>query len=324
MTGAAIPDELDTVLEQEAVSAHDNITVTRRVPSGRNIMPKGHEYSAHAHVLDAGTRISPLHVGQMAAVGLSRVVVWSVPRVLVLITGNEVQTSRSLLRPAHIYDANGPLLNALLAQMGAQGTVRYVRDNRQTLVHTLMAARTQPYRLVITTGGVSVGARDFLPEILQEHFHRLFWRIDMHPGKATAAGLLTPGVPILSLSGNPGAALTAWYLLAAPLAAALTGQKYQLATVRGTLLAPYPKPTRETRYLKARFVTENKTIGFQLISNQSSDALRSFAEADGLVMVPHESPPQPQGATLTALALPHDVTVSAGNNARHAFSSNPI
>ncbi|PSR21897.1 MAG: molybdenum cofactor synthesis protein [Sulfobacillus acidophilus] len=304
MTGAPIPDELDTVLEQEAVAPQNNITIRNRVPQGRNIMPQGHEYSAHSRVLEPGTRLRPIHIGQLAALGFSRVVVWSIPNVLVLVTGNEVQTSRTSLRPGHIYDANGPLLRALLTQMGAQATVRYIRDNRQALLQTLMAARTQSYRLVITTGGVSVGARDFLPDILQEHFQRLFWRIDMHPGKATAAGLLAPGIPILSLSGNPGAALTAWYLLAAPLVARLTGQTYQLATVRGTLLAPYPKATRETRYLKTRFVAQNGSIGFDLITNQSSDALRSFAEADGLVVVPHGSPPQPQGVTLNAWALP--------------------
>lgn len=305
MTGAPIPDELDTVLEQEAVQDQATITIRVHVSHARNIMNRGHEYLAHTRVLESGTRITPIHVGQIAALGLTHATVWAVPRVLLLITGDEVQMTGTALLPGHVYDANGPLLRALLMEMGTQVTVRYVRDDRQALLHALLSAQNQSYHLVLTTGGVSVGARDFLPELLEQRFQRLFWRLDMHPGKATAAGLLAPGIPIISLSGNPGAALTAWYLLAAPIVAALRGQPYQMQAIRGALLSPYPKPTRETRYLKARFVQHNDTIGFDLIANQSSDALSSFAQADGLVVIPHGSPPQPQGQSLCALTLPH-------------------
>lgn len=304
MTGAPIPEGLDTVLEKEAVEGGENVAILRAVKPGRNVMAAGHEYRKGAHVLPNRTRITPLAAGQLAALGLSRIEVLKKPRVLIASTGNEVvPPGRRSLGPGHIYDANGPLFRALTASLGAHSTVRYVRDQERELLRLLKEARGA-YDLVITTGSVSVGDRDYLPALLETHFQRLFWRVDMHPGKAMAAGVLAPGLPILALSGNPGASLTGWYLLAAPAVAALSGQSYQLPSVVGRLGQDYPKPTRETRYLKARFIPDDQGYTFDLIDNQSSDALRSFAEADGLVIIPHGSPPQPKGQRLNALLLP--------------------
>jgi molybdopterin molybdotransferase len=304
MTGAPVPDELDTVLEQEAVQDGANIAVLRHIAPQRNIMPQGHEYRPGDTVLKSGEPLHPLAIGQAASMGLTDVPVFVKPRVLVAVTGNEVVPGGRPLPRAHIYDASGPMLQALLAAMGVDARLRYVSDSPRKLEQMLERA-AESFDLVITTGGVSVGRRDYLPELLASKFQRLFWHVDMHPGKAMAAGLIKGTVPVLSLSGNPGAALTAWYLVAAPVAAALGRTRYELPPVPGELLAPFPKSTRETRYLKARFVEHNGTIGFDLGPNQSSDALRSFAEADGLVMIPSESPPQPQGQRLIALRLPH-------------------
>lgn len=303
MTGAPVPPALDTVLEQEAVQDGPNIAVLSPVKPGRNIMTKGHEYRIGAPVLRAGLRLTPLHIGQAAAQGLAHLSVLVRPRVLIVITGDEVMRTGRPPIPGHIYDASGPLLRALVENLGANPTLRYIGDKRRKL-EQILADAPDNFQLVLTTGGVSVGLHDFLPKLLEERFKRLFWRVDMHPGKAMAAGLAAPGVPILALSGNPGASLTAWHLVAAPAVAALTGQPYPLRTVQGTLLQDYPKPTRETRYLKAQFVLEGSSLGFSLSTNQSSDALTSFAQADGLVVIPHGSPPQARGQTLSGIVLP--------------------
>ncbi len=303
MTGAPVPGGFDTVLEKEAVEPGDTIAVLKPVKPGRNIMAQGHEYTQGTRILERNTRITPLAAGQLAALGLSHVDVLKKPRVLIIITGNELTVQGKPLSPGHIYDANGPLFRALTAGLGARPTVRYVRDNERQMLGALRDAKNR-FDLVLTTGSVSVGDRDYLPALLERHFERLFWRVDMHPGKAMAAGLLAPGLPMVALSGNPGASLTAWHLIAAPAIAALTSQPYHLKPVTGRLAQPYGKPTRETRYLKARFVRTPDGIRYQIIDNQSSDALSSFAQADGLVIIPHNSEPQPAGQTLTGLILP--------------------
>ncbi|MCY0898415.1 MAG: molybdopterin molybdotransferase MoeA [Firmicutes bacterium] len=303
MTGAPIPLGADTVLELERVGDGPVITISERVKPGRNIMQAGHEYSPDDVVVPRYVRLTPLHLGQLAALGYRTVPVLRSPRVLLLITGDEVQAAGTALKPGHIYDANGPMFTAFLRSLGCSVTMRHIPDQPQRLKEVLRQASAKHYDLVISTGGVSVGGRDYLPDLLADHFERLFWHVDMHPGKATAAALLAPNLPLIALSGNPGAALTAWYLIVAPTVLNLLHQSTDLSEVRGRLASPYPKPTRETRYLKARFRQGTTGLWFDLVDNQSSDALSSFAAADGLVVIPHGSPPQPQGAEFTAIRL---------------------
>ncbi len=303
MTGAPVPLELDTVLEQEAVQAGDNIAVLKPVKPDRNIMAQGHEYQAHTPILAEGTRLTPIALGQLAGLGLNRVAVRPKPKILIIVTGDEVLKPGAPLSPGHIYDASGPLIKSLAEELGAYVKLRYIHDSKRRLLQALKEAH-ESFNLVITTGSVSVGLRDYLPHLLEEHFQRLFWRVDMHPGKAMAAGVLRPGLPILALSGNPGATLTGWYLIGAPIISALNRQAYELKEVQGRLSHPYPKPTRETRYLKARFVQRPEGLNFDLAPNQSADVLSSFAQADGLVIIPYGSPGQEAGQQLKGLLFP--------------------
>ncbi len=306
MTGAPIPSGADTVLEQEAVLDGEDIFVSQPVKTGRNIMVSGHEYRAGDPVVRARTWLTPLSLGQLAALGIQDVPVVDALRVLILVTGDEIQSQPGPLAPGRVYDANGPLLSALLQTEGARVTLRYAPDQPKRILSILQqAARADRWDLVVATGGVSVGRKDYLPALLEEHFTRLFWRLNLHPGKAAAGALLAPQLPLLALSGNPGAALTAWYLIGRPLALWLAQKHDPPRRIRGRLQAAYPKPTREARYLKAKFLADGHEWVFSLIDNQSSDALRSFAEADGLVMIPAGSGPVEAGTVLDGLWLPH-------------------
>lgn len=303
MTGAPLPSGADTVLEQERVTDGPAIAVLDRIRPGRNIMERGHEFRQGQPVLDAGTALGPFEIGQLAALGITDVLVQGRLRVAILVTGDEVQPGGSPLKPGAIFDANGPLLSALLASWDCQTRLSYVADHPKRLIRAIERAAAGS-DVILTTGGVSVGAHDYLPHLMETHAERLFWRVDMHPGKATGAALMADGTPLLALSGNPGAMLTAWHLLGAPLIARLAGQPYQMRAVTGRLTHPFSKSTRETRYLKARFVSSAAGTEFVVLDNQSSDALRSFREADGLVVIPHGSPPLPAGHSVIGLRWP--------------------
>ncbi len=306
MTGAPIPQGADTVLEQEAVLDGEDIFVSQPIKPGRNIMVSGHEYHAGDRVVRDGTWLTPLALGQLAALGIQEVPVVDTLRVLILVTGDEIQSQPGALAPGRVYDANGPLLSALLTSEGARVTLRHVKDQPKRILSALQqAARANRWDLVITTGGVSVGRRDYLPALLEQHFTRLFWRLNLHPGKATAGALLGPQLPLLALSGNPGAALTAWYVAGRRLALWLARKNDPPRRITGRLQSAYPKSTRETRYLKAKFLAQGQEWVFSLVENQSSDALRSFAEADGLVLIPSGSGPVEAGTELQGFWLPH-------------------
>lgn len=304
MTGAPIPLGANTVLEQEQVTLRQGaIHIPEAVRSNRNIMKRGHEYRADDLILTAGTRLTAIAIGQLASVGITQVKVVDRPRILVATTGNEVVPGGQALSYGHIHDTNGPLLEALLSDQGAIVERTAVIDNPESIRSFLNACQKASYDLILTTGGVSVGEHDYLPDILLRDFHRLFWRVDMHPGKAMAAGQIGT-TPLIALSGNPGAVLTAWYLIVAPIIAHLTGAPHHFRRVKGRLKARYPKSTRETRVLKAQFLLEDMGLLFDVIDNQSSDALCSFQKADGLVMIPHQSPPQESGTILEGFWLP--------------------
>ncbi len=303
MTGAPVPEGADTVLEQERVTEGPVIAILDRIRAGRNVMPAAHEYRNGDTLLPAGTLLGPLDVGQLASVGISQVPIIAPPRVTIITTGDEIVPPGSALNPGQIYDANGHLLTSLWrSHFGADVRRVHVPDHRKRLI-TILERVASTSDLLITTGGVSVGAHDYLPALMEQRYQRLFWHVDMHPGKATAAALIGDRVLWLALSGNPGAMLTAWYLLGMPLAAQLSGHPWTETRVQGRLMRPYPKPTRETRYLKARFVTQGDTLLFDLLDNQSSDAIRSFREADGLVIIPHKSAPIKEGTVLDGLRL---------------------
>jgi molybdopterin molybdotransferase len=313
-TGAPVPAGANAVVEQERVTsvASDRIRLDRPLKPGWNVMPRGHEYRQGETVIARGTRLDALRLALSAATGHAALTVVEPPAILLGTSGDELTAPGQPLRPDHIYDVNGPLFEALLAQWGARVHRQTIADDPQALLRFFRSAADAGYDLVVTTGGASVGRYDYIPQIFAEHFDRLFWRLDMHPGKAVTAARLGPTVA-LALSGNPGAALLGFYLLVVPWLEAYFGWPPQHRLVRGRLAVPYPKPTRETRYLKVRW--QWSKTGERLLvplSDQSSDAIRSFLEADGLAVIAHQSPPLAAGTELTAIVLPHPLCPVTG------------
>ncbi|MBX5466209.1 MAG: molybdopterin molybdotransferase MoeA [Firmicutes bacterium] len=310
LTGAPLPVGADTVVEQEQVTVEDSavgrfVTVAQAYGPGRNIARRGGEVAPGTTVLEAGQRLTAVDVGLLAGIGELGAWVVRRPQVLLAVTGDEVVPSGlSGIGRAQIFDSNGPLLRALLEQAGAVPIGPfYVPDRPRALAHLFNQARRIPVDLVLTTGGVSVGDRDWMVHVVERMGEVWFWRLDMHPGKAVAAGAVG-GRPVLALSGNPAAALMGFTLLAVPLLARLQGGQARPHSVWGRLRHPFPKPTRETRYLRVRIESDPGGLWFDWSLDQSSDVLRSWSAADALAIVPRGSGPLPAETPLEAWLLP--------------------
>ncbi|MCL4495549.1 MAG: molybdopterin molybdotransferase MoeA [Firmicutes bacterium] len=303
MTGAPVPPELDTVIEQEAVIRQDSrIEMAKAVPSGRNISQRGSEITSGSMVLSPGQYLGALETGILALSGYDTVYVYRKPRILLITTGDELQNPGEELRPAHIYNVNHYLFTGLLNEAGAHVVqLPEARDSRQSIEQAF--SELSPYDLVISTGGVSVGDKDQVIQYLREHTRLLFWRIDMHPGKAMAAATKN-NVPILALSGNPGAALTSWFLVVLPYLASLFGARLPVRQFSGRLRHPFGKPTRETRYLRARIVVENGEAFLDARLPQGSDIITPYRQADAFAVIPQGSPRLPEYTMLNALVIP--------------------
>ncbi len=303
MTGAPVPPELDTVIEQEAVVRHGNeIEIKHPISLFRNISQRGSEIASGHLVLSPGQRLGSPEIGLVALAGYESVSVYRKPRVLLITTGNELQNPGEKLKPAHIYNVNRYLFQALLREAGASvEKTPHARDSLPSVEQAF--ADLSSYDLVISTGGVSVGDKDQVIEYLTKHSHILFRWIDMHPGKAIAAAQ-KGGVPILSLSGNPGAAFTAWFLIVLPYLVSLYGARLSVRHIEGRLLHPFNKATRETRYLRARLIANNGEIFFDARLPQGSDIITPYRQADVFAVIPQGSPKLPENTMLNGLMIP--------------------
>lgn len=303
LTGAPLPVGADCVVEQEQVAReHDAIVIARQARPGRNIAGAGTEWAAGQPVLRPGQYLGPLELGVAASAGRDVLTVFRKPRVLLIVTGSEIVPPGQPLGPGQIYNVNRFLLEGWLAKCGAEVTVAPPVPDTPAHIRQALDQDLDRFDLVITTGGVSVGDRDFVIEHLKGAGDLLFWRVDMHPGKSIAASR-HGGTTILALSGNPGAALTSWFLLGAPLIAHLNHGVLPISEVPGYLLEPFPKPTRETRYVRTRFVYTADGVGFDTSLTQSSDTIRAYSDTDGFMIIPQGSPALPAGARLTALRI---------------------
>jgi molybdopterin molybdotransferase len=306
-TGAPLPPGADAVVEQEQAMADNGLVrIGSRVKPGRNISPSGSEFAADTVVLGRGQRLGPIHVGLVATLGLNSVRVLRKPRVLLVTTGTELVLPGSHLPAAHIYDANRFVLTTWLEAAGAQVTaLPIVPDIPGLFISELhqALAMVPGFDMVITTGGVSVGDKDDVIQSLRENSHLLFWRADMHPGKSIA-GSVVDNVPVLSLSGNPGAAMTSWVMLGVPWLAYMHHGRIRQEIVFGCLTDGFPKATRETRYLRSRIIADKSGNMFDLSLPQQSDLLSSYAVADAFAIIPQGSPPIAPGTVITGLRTP--------------------
>ena len=216
-TGAPLPPGADAVVMVEdtlLVSTTEDgqeeteVDILAKVKPGQDVRQVGSDIALGEEVLRPGTVLAAGEVGVLAAVGVTEVRVAALPRVAVLSTGNELQSPGAPLLPGHIRDSNKSTLLSLLASRGLEARdAGTARDTEQELAAALGAA-LQECDLLVTTGGVSMGDRDLLRQVLTEKFGAEihFARVNMKPGKPTTFASLVLGGSsklVLGLPGNP-------------------------------------------------------------------------------------------------------------------------
>ncbi len=299
-TGAPIPANADSVVEQEAVrGGAGGVVFGRPVPVGRNIMRQGHERLAGATVAAVGDRLTVAHLGLLASAGIDDMLVWARPRVAVVEVGSELAPAGAALGPGHIYGVHRVWIPAAVAEWGGQVvSVVHVPDDRADIGRAVDNALGVA-DLVLTTGGVSVGDADFLPDVLAELATPLFWRVAMHPGRAVAAARRRDRL-IVALSGNPGAAYLSAMVLVAPWWAYVHGGRLVGRQSVEPLIGGFPRPTREPRYLSVRRVPGGVAADLPT----GADVLTSYLHADGLAIVPAGAPVVPSGTAVSYWETP--------------------
>lgn len=293
MTGAALPAGADAVCMVEHTRSEDGwVVVDDAVTSGTNVRLPGDDIAPGAEVFAEGVRLGPAHLGVLASLGLEEVIVYPRPCVGVISTGDELVDGPGPLPLGKIRDSNRA---SLLARLRADGFVGLdlglVRDEPGALAQTLKEA-AQSCDAVLTSGGVSVGDRDFVKLVLEElGGHQARWlQVAVRPGKPFAFSTLPPnGAPVFGLPGNPVSALVSYELFARPSLRFMSGHarldRPRMAATAEVGLSRQPDGRLHLARVVA-FVRADGSLAVRPSGGQGSHQLRALAAANALVFLP--------------------------------------
>ncbi|WP_345425414.1 molybdopterin molybdotransferase MoeA [Actinomycetospora chlora] len=322
MTGAAMPDGADAVVQVEWTDAGtETVAVERAVAAGQNVRGAGEDVTAGQVVLPAGTLLGPAQIGLAAAVGVGAVPVRRRPRVLVLSTGSELVAPGEPLQHGQIHESNGPMLAAAVDDAGGRGELlRFVPDDVEQFTRTLddaLAARSDdPVDLVLTSGGVSAGAYEVVKDAFSrtrseaEPDHRdgrgvAFTKVAMQPGMPQGSGHHrgpTGDVAVVTLPGNPVSSLVSFEVFVRPaLRRALGHPQPDRPRVRARLAEALDSPAGRRQLRRGRIDAVAGTVA--PVGGAGSHLLAALARADCLLVVDEDTTHVPAGETVEVWLL---------------------
>jgi molybdopterin molybdotransferase len=294
MTGAILPDGLDTIAPQEFCqvdSAHDVTTVTippNILKAGDNRRLLGEDLMQGQPALTAGQHLTPAALGLVASLGLPDVRVHRRLRVAYFSTGDEVMSLGEAPREGAVYDSNRYTVFGLLTRMGCDVIDMGVVRDDPALLETAFAKAALEADAIITSGGVSVGEADFTKAMMKKLGDVVFWRIAMRPGRPMAVGRIGKSV-LFGLPGNPVAVMVTFLAFVRPALLRMMGSTAKTAPLlRAKSLEPLRKNAGRTEYQRG-FVSSaaDGTLQVRTTGNQGSGVLSSMVHGNGLIVLHH-------------------------------------
>jgi molybdopterin molybdotransferase len=290
-TGAPVPEGSDAVVMQENTRRDgDRIAVTQLPEPGENIRRKGHDIAAGSLVLQAGHRLRAQDLGLLSSLGLTTLAVRAPLKVALINTGDEVVAPGTPLEHGQLYDSNSYTLEGLLKGLG-HTVVRYgiVEDSLETTVQVLQIA-AEACDCLITTGGVSVGDEDHVRKAVEQLGEISLWKLAIKPGKPFAFGFVG-SKPFFGLPGNPVAVFVTFTQLVRACLLKLQGAS-KLQPAMFYLPAGFDEPRTGSRqeYIRVRVIDEGGKQVLEPFGNQGSSIMTSLTWADGLAVVPVNTP----------------------------------
>lgn len=312
MTGARMPVGLDAVIpveQTELLASHEDgsparIRVLQDMRVGQNVRLAGSDIARDAVAVAAGTRIDAATIMLLAALGQVQVNVVRRPRVAIICTGKELQADASQpLDADRIHASNGPYLAAALIAAGADVVSSVIVDDTAiTFADALRNVLRDGVDLVISTGAVSMGRFDFIPELLREAgAELLFHGVSMRPGKPLLAARLAQGPVLLAMPGTPMAVAVAMRFFVNPLLRAMLGQAAE-TPLAATLAAPQSSKPGLRHFLRGRLAIDTQgRLQATPLSQQQPFRIHAFAQSDAWIILDGESADCPAG-TMVAIA----------------------
>jgi molybdopterin molybdotransferase len=306
MTGAPVPVGADAVVPLEWTDRGiAEVTITRAPEVGTHIRRRGEDVEQGNQVLEAGTRLGPGQIGLLAAVGRDRVVVRPRPRVVVISTGSELVEPGTRTAAGQIHESNSYILTTAAREAGATAfRIGIVPDDARSLMN---AIEDQLIRadLVLTSGGVSVGAYDVVKEVLSRLGTVNFETVAMQPGKPQGYGTIGPDkTPIITLPGNPVSSYVSFEVFVRPVIRRMLGvEPLHRPTVRAVCQEGFSSPAGRRQYMRGWLDVVDGRYVVRPVGGAGSHLVGGLAHSNCLVVVPEDVSEVAVGGAVEVMVL---------------------
>lgn len=293
-TGGVLPNGADAVVKIEDVIVYESsvpytIEISEPNESGRHLASKGEDYKKDDIVFEKGRLLSAVDIGVLLTLGIFYVKCFKVPKIGIVSTGDEVIDYERNLNYGEVYDSNSYVLVQYLTQLGFPAR-RYtiIKDDFEIIKRQLLEL-SKENDIIITTGGTSVGKRDFTPLILNDLSDVLVHGISIKPGSPTTFGIKEKKY-FLGLPGFPVSSFISFAFFGIPIILFLLGtKKVGFLKVKAIMNEDYNSITSRTDFLRVCLKTDNNATIAYPISVGGSSLLHTLSQSTGIVVIDDET-----------------------------------
>ena len=300
MTGACVPDGFDAVVKQEDTNCgEDKVEIYNEAKPFQNYSRAGEDIQINDRLISKMTKLTPVHLGILASAGIFEVNVFRPLKVGVVFTGDELETDKVSLKRGKIYNSNKYTLLGNLKILGCESIHIQLGDDAASVCE-IIKKWIPLVDIMITTGGVSVGKKDIMHEVITRlGARKLFWRVNIQPGTPVLASTYKNKL-ILSLSGNPFAAFVNFELLVKPALNAMRHYPGLYIKKRAILWDAYEKKSKKRRFLRAFY--QDGTV-FLPASHHESSIISNMKECNCLIDIPAGTERLKKGAKIQVVLM---------------------
>tara|TARA_B110000008_G_scaffold23335_2_gene21123 strand:- start:425 stop:1672 length:1248 start_codon:yes stop_codon:yes gene_type:complete len=287
LTGAQIPDGVDTViLEEDVNKIKDIIYFNSGLKKGANIRAKGEDILSGSTILQKSKKLSPADLGVLASSGVKTIKVYDQLKVAIISTGDELVELGNYNRKSQIVDANRPMLKAQIEQWGYTILDFGIVGDEEALIESVLNEASRTSDIILTTGGASAGDEDHISRLLSQKANLQTWRIALKPGRPLALASWND-IPVLGLPGNPVAAMVCTHIFAYPAFSFLAGAGWLEASgINVPAAFSKNKKAGRTEYLRAKLNADGHA---EIFNSEGSGRISGLSWADGLVELKHNT-----------------------------------
>ena len=280
-TGAPIPDGADAVIMKEYTTTDgDDLTIYSQVTPGENVSPKSEDIKKGEKILSKNTFIRYQEMGLIASAGYDTVKVFKKPKVMIIITGNElVEPTKEEIDKAKIINSNQFTIKAMVEDSGAIADLTHAGDSFEEVCSAILKA-TEDYDVVMTTGGTAISKGDVVLDAVDDLGEILFHGVAIRPGKPAGAGIVNDTI-VFTFSGQPVAAMSQFDMFARKYLFEMQGRSFDFNVVKRVSQLKIPSQLGRTDFIRAVSDEDNA----KHVLNRGSGIIRSMVEANSYIII---------------------------------------